>query len=195
MMKMKKLMMIAVMMVATLTASAQQEVGTWSITPTLKFNLANIVGDNTDGFSMKLGLAAGADAMYQLSPLVGLSGGLFYSMQGCEGSGDLKYNIDELLIPLMAHFYVYPNLALMCGLQPGFIVSAKSKTDKVEVDVKDDLQSIELSLPLGISYEFSNFVVGARYNLGITKVNKGNGSQRNSVIQFSVGYKIPLGRK
>ena len=190
---MKKLMILAVMMVATLTASAQQKVGTWSITPTGTFNLATIVGDNTDDMSMKVGLGAGADAMYQLSSLVGLSGGLYYSMQGANGKGDVKYNVDELLIPLMANFYVYPNLALKVGLQPGFIVDAKVKSDKVEVDSSDSFQSVEISLPLGISYEISNFVIGARYNLGLAKINKGNGSWRNSVLMFSLGYKIPLG--
>ena len=192
---MKKLMILAVMMVATLTASAQQKVGTWSITPTGTFNLATIVGDNTDDMSMKVGLGAGADAMYQLSSLVGLSGGLYYSMQGANGNGDVKYNVDELLIPLMANFYVYPNLALKVGLQPGFIVDAKIKSDKVEVDSSDSFQSVEISLPLGISYEISNFVIGARYNLGLAKINKGNGSWRNSVLMFSLGYKIPLGRR
>ena len=192
---MKKLMILAVMMVATLTASAQQKVGTWSITPTGTFNLATIVGDNTDDMSMKVGLGAGADAMYQLSSLVGLSGGLYYSMQGANGKGDVKYNVDELLIPLMANFYVYPNLALKVGLQPGFIVDAKVKSDKVEVDSSDSFQSVEISLPLGISYEISNFVIGARYNLGLAKINKGNGSWRNSVLMFTFGYKIPLGRR
>ena len=192
---MKKLMILAVMVVATLTASAQQKVGSWSITPTGTFNLATIVGDNTDDMSMKVGLGAGADAMYQLSSLVGLSGGLYYSMQGANGKGDVKYNVDELLIPLMANFYVYPNLALKFGLQPGFIVDAKVKSDKVEVDSSDSFQSVEISLPLGISYEISNFVIGARYNLGLAKINKGNGSWRNSVLMFSLGYKIPLGRR
>ena len=192
---MKKLMILAVMMVATLTASAQQKVGTWSITPTGTFNLATIVGDNTDDMSMKVGLGAGADAMYQLSSLVGLSGGLYYSMQGANGKGDVKYNVDELLIPLMANFYVYPNLALQVGLQPGFIVDAKIKSDKVEVDSSDSFQSVEISLPLGISYEISNFVIGAGYNPGLAKINKGNGSWRNSGLMFSLGYKIPLGRR
>ena len=191
---MKKFMILAVMMIATLTASAQQKVGTWSITPTGTFNLATIVGDNTDDMSMKVGLGAGADAMYQLSSRVGLSGGLYYYTQGANGKGDVKYNVDELLIPLMANFYVYPNLALKVGLQPGFIVDAKIKSDKVEVDSSDSFQSVEISLPLGISYEISNFVIGARYNLGLAKINKGNGSWRNSVLMFSLGYKIPLGR-
>ena len=195
---MKKLMILAVMMVATLTASAQQKVGTWSITPTGTFNLASIVGDHTDGLSMKVAVGAGAEAMYQLSDLVGLSGGLIYSLQGANGENDLKYNLDELLIPLLANFYVYPNLALKVGLQPGFIVSAKEKRDKIERDALDDCQSVELSIPFGISYEYRNFVFGARYNLGLSKINKNSvlssGSWRNSVLMFTLGYKIPLGK-
>jgi hypothetical protein len=37
-------------------------------------------------------------------------------------------------------------------------------------------------------------VIGARDNLGRAKINKGNGSWRNSVLMFSLGYKIPLGK-
>ena len=39
---MKKVMILAVMMVATLTASAQQAVGTWSVTPKVGMNLATV---------------------------------------------------------------------------------------------------------------------------------------------------------
>lgn len=188
---MKKMMMIAVMLVATLAANAQQDPGTWSITPKVGVNLANLAGD-VDGNSMKFGLVAGADAMYQISPVIGLSAGLFYSMQGAEFKGDAKAKYDFLNIPVLANFYVAPGLALKAGLQPSFAVSAKEKAGDYEVDVKDYMQSIILDVPLGISYEFSDFVIDARYNLGLTKLNKGDGSIRNSVIQFTVGYKIPF---
>ena len=188
---MKKMMMIAVMLVATLTASAQQDPGTWSITPKVGFNLANLAGD-VDGTSMKFGLVAGAEAMYQVSPMIGLSAGLLYSMQGAEGKGDTKANYDFLNIPVLANFYVAPGFALKVGLQPAFVMSAKEKGGNVEVDVKDYTQSIILDVPIGASYEFSNFVIDARYNLGVSKINKGDGSVRNSVIQLTVGYKIPF---
>ncbi|MBR6455961.1 MAG: porin family protein, partial [Prevotella sp.] len=179
---MKKIMILAVMMVASLTASAQ-----WSVTPKVGLNLANLAGDVT-GNNIKLGLAAGAELMYRVSPVVGVSGGLIYSMQGCSGDGDYKLNIDELNIPILANFYVANGLALKAGIQPGLIMSAKSKTDKVEVDVKSGYQSLELSVPFGISYEISDFVIDARYNLGVAKINKGNGSIRNSVVQLTLGY-------
>ena len=39
---MKKLMIFAVMMLSAMTASAQQEVGTWSVTPKVGINLAKV---------------------------------------------------------------------------------------------------------------------------------------------------------
>jgi hypothetical protein len=188
---MKKLMMIAAMMVATLTVSAQQESGTFSIIPKAGFNLSNLAGD-VSGNSIKIGLVAGAEGMYQINPLIGVSAGVLYSMQGCEGENDAKANYNFINIPLLANFYVARNFALKIGLQPAFVVSAKTKYDKVEYDVKDAMQSITLDIPIGASYEISNFVIDARYNLGIAKINKKDGSIRNSVIQFTVGYKFPL---
>lgn len=188
---MKKIIMLVVAMIATVSANAQQDAGTWSLTPKVALNLSNLAGD-IENNSMKVGLAAGADVMYQVTDIIGLSAGLMYSMQGCEGDGDDKLNYDFINIPLVAHFYVAPNLALNVGLQPAIIASAKYKYNKTEVDVKDNLQSIALDVPLGISYEISDFVIDARYNLGLAKVNKHNGSIRNSVFQLSVGYKIPF---
>lgn len=188
---MKKIILLAVAMVMTLSVSAQHKTGSVSLIPKVGFNLANLAGDVSNN-SIKFGLVAGADVMYQVSPLVGLSGGLYYSMQGCEGSGDSKFNIDELNIPLLANFYVAPNFALKVGLQPGIIVKAEQKNDKVTVDMKSSMQSIEVCVPIGASYEYEDFVFDARYNLGISKLNKESGSIRNSVFQITVGYKFDL---
>lgn len=188
---MKKILLLAVALVMTLSVSAQHSTGSISLIPKVGINLANLAGDISDN-SIKVGLVAGADVMYQLSPLVGLSGGLYYSVQGCEGSGDSKLSIDELNIPLLANFYVADNFALKIGLQPGIIVSATNKFDKNSIDVKSNMQTIELCVPIGASYEYEDFVFDARYNLGISKVNKNSGSQRNSVFQITVGYKFDL---
>lgn len=188
---MKKILLLAVVMFASLTASAQQDEGTWSVTPKVGFNLANIVGDHTDGYSMKFALFGGAEAMYQVTPMIGVSGGLLVSAQGCELEGDNSIALTNLNIPLMANFYVAPNLALKIGLQPDFNLSAKYKFNGGSSDLS--VQTVVLDIPFGISYDISNFVIDARYNLGISKINKGEGgSQRNSVFQISVGYKIPF---
>ena len=64
------------------------------------------------------------------------------------------------------------------------------------MDIKDDCEKLNISIPIGISYEISDFVFDARYNVGVTKVNKYGGSrdekQRSDLIQITVGYKFGL---
>lgn len=60
------------------------------------------------------------------------------------------------------------------------------------VDAKDYCNKIDLSIPVGVSYELGCGVIfDLRYNIGLTHVvkdTKGN----NSVCQLTVGYKISL---
>lgn len=197
---MKKVMILAVMMVATLTASAQQAVGTWSVTPKVGMNLAT-VRDGGDDAKMKFGLVAGADLTYQVAQPFAISVGAFYSMQGTKGSIketvgiiDATCNLDYINIPIMANVYVVPGLAIKAGIQPGFNVKHKIKAEALGVSQEADIpdfKSFDLSIPLGLSYEFSDFVIDARYNLGLTELIE-DVKGKNSVIQFTLGYKIPL---
>ena len=199
---MKKLMILAVMAIASLTANAQQEVGTISVTPKVGFNAAKIT--DADDASFKLGLVAGADVSYQLAEKFAVSAGLFYSMQGAKEkvkvlgeSVTYKYNLDYINIPILANYYVIPGLAIKLGLQPAFNVKHKIKGESHGSSSESDIEkfkSFDLAIPIGVSYQFSDFVVDARYNFGLTKIWDYEGSSsKNSVIQFTFGYVIPFG--
>ena len=191
---MKKIMILAVMMVASLTASAQ-----WSVTPKVGFNLANIT--NADDASMRFGLVAGADLTYRVSQPFAISVGAFYSMQGAKEKVKIdgvkveeKANLDYINLPILANVYVVPGLAIKAGIQPGFNVKHKYKVESQGLSYEGDIEdfnSFDLSIPFGLSYEISDFVIDARYNLGLTKLIDEEKS-KNSVFQFTVGYKIPL---
>ena len=59
--------------------------------------------------------------------------------------------------------------------------------------LKADVKSFVLSIPVGVSYEFSSVVLDARYNLGISKAASAEGeSTKHNVFQFTVGYKFSL---
>ena len=193
---MKKLMIFAVMMLSAMTASAQQEVGTWSVTPKVGINLAKVTDANDA--SMKVGLVAGADLNYQIAEKFAVSAGVFYSMQGAKSKDDgikTTAKLDYINIPILAQFYVVPGLALKAGIQPAFNVKHKYNVESggssAEADYPD-FKTFDFSIPLGVSYEFSNFVIDARYNLGLTKLVDNGESSKNSVIQFTVGYIIPF---
>jgi hypothetical protein len=103
----------------------------------------------------------------------------------------------------MAQYYVIPGLAIKAGVQPGFLVRAKNKYDyenggiaiHTDADIKDACNKVDLSIPVGISYEYKSFVLDARYNIGLTKVYKSDYSDkscRNSVFAITLGYKFAL---
>ena len=183
---MKKFMMMVAMAFATLTASAQAEAGTVSLKPLVGITVANITEGNGDA---KVGLAAGAELGYQLNESFAVTAGAIYSMQGAKSEG-VKLNLDYINIPILANYYITKGLAVKAGIQPAFKVKSEAKVDVVSVDM-DGFKSFDLSIPVGLSYEVSDFVIDARYNWGMTKVLEGFDS-KNTVFQFTVGYKFAL---
>ena len=191
-------MMIAAMMVAVLSANAQNEVGQFTLKPMVGLNLANIT--NNDG-KIKVGVAAGVEAEYGITETFGITGGVLYSMQGCKDKdvSDYKTTLGYINIPILANAYLFKGFAVKVGVQPGFLVSAKEKYSNggisVDGDIKDACNKVDLSIPIGISYEYASFVFDARYNWGLTNTWKDDTRDKkshNSVFMFSVGYKFAL---
>lgn len=55
------------------------------------------------------------------------------------------------------------------------------------------VKSVDLAIPVGVSYCYKNFQFDARYNFGVTNAATGDGeSTKNSVFQFTLGYKFAL---
>ena len=194
---MKKLLVMAAMVLSSVGAFAQYSAGDFTIQPKVGLNCASVTGDNNAKY--KAGFVGGVEAEYHISPLVGISGGLLYSMQGAKADAEEgnvkvegKYNMDYLNIPILANFYVAKGLALKAGIQPGFKVSSKIKVGSVSVDDDSDaIKSFDLSIPVGISYEYMNICLDARYNIGCTKVFK-EGDGNHSVFQLTLGYKFKI---
>ena len=203
---MKKLMMIAVMLTATLTMSAQMEEGTWSLMPKVGFNAADISGGK-DVLDNRYGLVAGFDLEYKVADWFGVSAGAFYEQEGWKvKEGDKNQENDYITVPVMAKFYVWKGLSLNTGFQAGFMTKAKGDYDK------SDMNKFELSVPASISYEFPfGLNLEIRYNVGVTDVLKNNPQwmkneapqwlskwrgyeEKNNtrILQFTVGYKFAL---
>ena len=192
---MKKLFFIAAMMVATLSANAQNEVGQWSIKPMVGANFATMT--KTTDSKMRVGVTAGAEFAVGAAENFEISFGALYSMQGVKGKTDgvdETYKFDYINIPVLANYYVAPGFAIKAGVQPGFNVKKKAKVEAagVSADVTvDDVKGFALSVPVGLSYEFSNVVIDARYNWGLTKAIKDSDS-KHSYFTVTLGYKLPL---
>ena len=87
---------------------------------------------------------------------------------------------------LMIVFMAVASFAIKAGVQPGFNVQKKEGDEKL-----DDVKGFALSVPVGLSYEFANVVLDARYNWGLTKAFK-EGDSKHSYFTITLGYRIPF---
>ncbi len=202
----KTLFTVLFVALAAVSASAQN----MFVKPMAGGTLSTVTGD-VNNVTMRFGVVGGAEFGYMLSPEFAVTAGLLATMEGFNVDKDVQFDLfgvqgkdfslttTYLNIPVLANYYVAPGLAIKAGVQPGFLLSAKSKCTVGGVDLSesstDGFKKFDLSIPLGLSYEFSDFVIDARYNLGLTNIfddNDVNGKVKNGVIMLTVGYKIPL---
>ena len=178
---MKKLMMIAAMMVAAVSANAQFEPGTWSIQPKIggtmskvsnmpNFQFGKIGNTNIDiDKSVYTGALIGAEFEYQIAKPFSLAAGLNFSMQGCKWGDfeykngdksvkakDLKMELNYLNLPIVANIYLFKGFAIKTGVQLGFLMSAKEKGTTV---IKDGDKSAETKESLDIKDDCKKFDV------------------------------------
>ena len=202
---MKKLMIVAAMMLMSTGAFAQG----MFVKPMVGATLSTLTGDVEDT-KFRLGLGAGAEFGYMFSEQFGATAGVLVSMQGCNYKDkdysefgyqyqlkDRSETLTYLNIPILANLYLLPGLAVKAGVQPGFLLSAK---EKWTVNGHDESESgtegykkFAFSIPVGLSYEISDFVIDARYHFGLTNIYDTDLVKvKNGVIMLTVGYKIPF---
>lgn len=176
------------------------------VKPMVGGTLSTVTGDHTSDAKFRLGLVAGAEFGYMIAPQFGVTAGALVSMQGANSKDndylkDASTTLTYLNIPILANYYIVPGLAVKAGIQPGFMLSAKQKGSEkilsswVDYDESntDGYKKFDFSIPIGLSYEFSDFVIDARYNLGLTNIiDDDHIKNKNSVIMLTIGYKIPF---
>ena len=166
-----------------------------------------------------LGFIGGADVVYQASDVVGVSAGLSFVQAGCKfkddkGKNSVVYNrnlrMNYLAMPILIHSYLLSGFSVKAGIEPTLLLGAKShevqqsfdvdkegkkshfSEEEFTIDVKNGMRKIGLSIPIGVSYEYENVVLGALYHVGVFNIYKDGETSRNSIFEVSVGYKLNL---
>jgi hypothetical protein len=196
-------MMIAVMAVMCLTASAQnhrRDGGAITVQPMIGLSVGTWRGErNVSGISStstsneaRVGLAIGAEGEYYTSThWLSISAAVKYEQLGWKFKEDSKStHIDYINIPVMANFYVAKGFALKIGLQPGFKVNASYDGN----DLKN-VKSFNFAIPVGLSYEFKNGItLDLRGGYSLTRVDDFDDNDKwyTDGGSLTIGYKFSV---
>lgn len=198
-MRVKKMIVVCCMLLSAVAASAQGEKGSVSFIPRVGMTLANLsnmevytdVSGKVMDTKMRVGVSVGGDVEYQALSMLGVSLGAHYMLQGCHHEkvgnvGGKNTDIHYLNFPLVLNGYIGSGFALHAGVQLGVKLGEKSPLDDDKL-----FKSTDVSIPLGLSFERNRFIVDARYNLGVSNIDKlGLLDVKNNVIVLSLGYRL-----
>ena len=238
---MKRLsLLFAAIVLSSMTATAQNKVGEFSLRPMVGINVSDISGClDIESFDAKKGFTGGVEAEVGLTPWLGISLGIMYSQQGAKyfasvedtwldeadqevpifhiRKGTLK--ADYINLPLLANFYIWKGLAMKTGFQVGFNVRDNFDTqygtgplqnDKTYhydassprpsavvrgfLSDKEVCKSIDFGIPVGISFEYRNVVIDARYYFGLKDMDDtfNPKASHNRYLSITLGYKFKL---
>ena len=128
------------------------------------------------------------------------------------GTNNQHVDFNYIQVPLMVKAYVTRQFAMMVGAQVGFLCGdGKYKGDSSDMEIDKDgkttlinnetfnipypSKKIDVSIPIGVAYEYQHVILDARYNLGLSKVDKVANmpsQSKTNAFTLSVGYRFTL---
>lgn len=137
-----------------------------------------------------------------------------------EGYNNIHANMDYIQVPLKVRAYVTRNLSLTLGVQAGFLCGdGKLKMDYTSATIRNEevtaketetltqtcpTKKLDVSIPIGVSYEYMGVILSAQYQLGLTNVSDAskvkdkdgesyiNENCKNRGFAVTVGYRFTL---
>ncbi|MHA4806704.1 porin family protein [Flavitalea flava] len=173
-------------------------------------NLTNLYVDNASDEHLKAGFNAGVYAKLPVTKGVSIQPELLYSQKGAkenynnfiEGSGEYKFNLGYVELPVVAVFNIAKNFNLHAGGYAAYLVSANVKDVSNDgsingaADLKaDNFKRFDFGLVGGLSVDVQNFTIGARYNYGLSNIGKSGSlsgdltkNSKNAGVSVFVGF-------
>ncbi|WP_456103867.1 porin family protein [Prevotella sp.] len=178
------------------------------IEPKIGFNVSQAIGVQN---RPKLGINAGINTEVFFTKKLAFDIELQYSYQGLSGlhnqnnnlktDGPYNLNIHYLNTNYLMRWYPWADLpwSFTTGLHTGYLISAKAKNENGEsLNIRNNIYKSDIALPIGISYEWKQWQVEARYNLSFKKLSKNSEEKdllrnaHNSMLEVTLGYRIQI---
>ena len=157
-------------------------------------NVYNVHNDNNTKYDPRVGYHFGLLGHIHFNRQFAFQPEIVYSAQGAKykiNNETIKYNLDYVNVPVLFQYMFDNGFRLQAGPQVGILVSAKLKNNDNTTDVKNDLKPIDFGVSIGASYVFppTGFGIDARYNLGLSNINKNSSvNSTNRGLQLGIFY-------
>lgn len=137
-----------------------------------------------------------------------------YAVENIDGTytgvNNLHLDLQYITVPVLFNCYVAKGIALKAGVQPAFLLDAHLKSENAIYTLSEDgkktyqpveeiddkwttVKSFDICIPVGVSYEYEQVIIDARYHIGLSNVFKpGLWSSKNSTFSVTVGYRFQL---
>ena len=186
------------------------------VAPKVGLNLSNLSG--IDG-KMKVGAVAGAYFEVFIANNIAIDAELLYSHQGSSGVyrninttddygnpvvqeyGPYNFNLRYFNMNYLVRWYPWADLpwSFTAGVHTGYLISAHAKRKNgKDINLKNYIYRGDVCIPLGVSYEWKQWQVEARYSLSLRKLTKNTKAKdllknaRNSMFEVTLGYRIQV---
>jgi hypothetical protein len=209
---MKKIVILAIIATAAVSASAQSPKESKSrIGIKAGYNFSNVVGSgssfdpqHTNGYMVS--------AFFSPSNKNGLGyrSELVYSKQGYsfdDGGKNTDVMYDYLYMPHLMTYTIANVVQLQAGAQIGVLLNAKKSTGGADSSITDLMNRFDYGFAGGIEvYPFKGLIIGTRYNLGLGKMYKqyeqtpttpyplpfdpSTTNLKNGILQLFIGYRF-----
>jgi hypothetical protein len=171
-------------------------------------NFSNMYIDEVGDGKMRLGWHIGVFSKFPLTRGVSLQPELLYTTKGTEltytsqaiGAGDYRFNLNYVEVPVLLSF----NLGEQFHINAGPYLAYLTKADVTDIENngtveylinlnEDSFKRWDWGLAAGLGFDINNFTMGARYTLGLTKINNNTGisevapNSKNAAINIFVG--------
>ena len=170
-------------------------------------NLSNLYVDDVKDENMKVGVNVGLFAKFPVTKGFSIQPEVLYSSKGAKltydnlfGTGEYRFNLNYVEVPVLAVINLTPNLNIHAGPYAAYLTNANIKrlNDEGETsdiaDLKtDNFKRFDYGLVGGVGFDIQNFTIGARYNYGLNEIGDGGiageatKNSKNSAFTFYIG--------
>lgn len=169
-------------------------------------NFTNLYVDDVDDTNMLTSFNAGVFVELPITQGVAIVPELNYSRKGSEVQNTIltetyksKFKLSYLEMPVLLKLNLVPNFNLHAGPYVAYLLNAKTdvvdengdRVESFEYDT-DDFNKLDFGLSAGLGFDFNNFGIGARYNYGLSEIDKDNNANgaKNSAFNLYVALKF-----